>query len=98
MKGNFHARFLGGCERATARTYPVPLDHSTPFTMSTEQQIQKFADGEVYFWLEQDSSIMLKAASRHGDPVELTADGAREIAAALIATAQKLDSLDSPKT
>jgi hypothetical protein len=26
VKGNFHARFLGGCERATARTYPVPFD------------------------------------------------------------------------
>ena len=25
VKGNFHARFLGGCERATARTYPVRL-------------------------------------------------------------------------
>src|SRR6266576_2821131 len=25
VKGNFHARFLGGCERATAHTYPVPL-------------------------------------------------------------------------
>jgi len=66
--------------------------------MSTEQQVQKFADGEVYFWLEQDSSIMLKAASGHGDPVELTADDAREIAAALILAAQKLDALDSPKT
>ena len=25
MKGNFHARFLGGRERATARAYPVPI-------------------------------------------------------------------------
>ena len=23
VKGNFHARFLGGCERATAHAYPV---------------------------------------------------------------------------
>jgi hypothetical protein len=66
------------------------------FTMSNKQ-IQKFAGGEVYFWLEQDSSIHLKAVSAHGDPVELTADDAREIAAALIATAQRLDDLDSPK-
>jgi hypothetical protein len=27
VKGNFHARFLGGCERATARTYPVSSIH-----------------------------------------------------------------------
>ena len=65
--------------------------------MSTEQQIQRFADGEVYFWLEQQSSIHLKAASPHGDPVELTADEARAIASALIATAQKLDALDLPR-
>ena len=28
MKGNFHVRFLGGCGRATARTYPM---NSTSF-------------------------------------------------------------------
>jgi len=65
--------------------------------MSTEQQIQRFADGEVYFWLEQQSSIHLKAASPHGDAVELTAGEARAIASALIATAQKLDALDLPR-
>ena len=66
--------------------------------MSSKQQIQKFAGGDVYLWLEQDSSIQLKAASANGDPVELTVDEAREIASALIAAAQKLDALDSPKT
>ena len=66
--------------------------------MSSEQQVQKFAGGDVYFWLEQESSIHLKAVSGRSDPVELTADEAREIASALIATAQKLDALDSPKT
>jgi hypothetical protein len=65
--------------------------------MSNKRQIQKFAGGEVYFWLEQDSSIHLKAVSAHDDPVELTADEAREIASALISTAQKLDALDSSK-
>ena len=65
--------------------------------MDSKHQVQKFAAGEVYLWLEQDSSIHLKAASEHGDPVELTADEAREIASALIATAQKLDERDSPK-
>lgn len=64
--------------------------------MSSKQQVQKFAGGEVYFWLEQES-IHLKAASGHGDPVELTANEARQIGSALIAMAQKLDELDSPK-
>ena len=58
---------------------------------------QKFAGDEVCFWLEQESSIQLKAASGHGDPVELTSTEAREIASALIAMALKLDELDSPK-
>jgi len=65
--------------------------------MSIERQVQRFAGGDVFLWLEQESSIHLKAISGHGDPVELTADEAREIAAALIATAQKLDELGSPK-
>ena len=60
--------------------------------MSIESKVQKFAGGDVYFWLEQDSSIMLKATSK-GDPVELGADEVREIAAALIAMAQKLEAL-----
>ncbi len=64
--------------------------------MSTEKQLQEFAGGDVYFWLEQDSSIMLKATSK-GDPVELGAEEAREIGEALIVLAQKLEALDSPK-
>jgi len=64
--------------------------------MSSKQQVQKFAGGEVYFWFEQES-IHLKAASAHDDPVELTANEARQIGSALIAMAQKLDELDSPK-
>ena len=61
--------------------------------MSAEKQIQEFAEGNVCFWLEQDSSIMLKAASK-GDPVELEAKEAREIGEALIVMAQNLDSLE----
>jgi hypothetical protein len=58
--------------------------------MSTERHIQEFAGGEVCFWLEQESSIHLKAVSG-SDPVELTAR-------ALLATAERLEALDSPKT
>jgi hypothetical protein len=46
---------------------------------------------DVYCWLEQDSSIMLKAVTRFGDPVELSADESRAIAVALIALADRLD-------
>jgi hypothetical protein len=57
--------------------------------------IRKFADGDVYFWIEQESSIHIKAADKnYGDPVELTAIEARKIGEALIETAAELEKLD----
>jgi hypothetical protein len=50
-------------------------------------------ENEVYLWLEQDSSIMVKAASRFGDPVELTSNDARNFAKLLNEAADKLDLL-----
>ena len=47
---------------------------------------------DVYLWLEHDSSIMLKAITRFGDPVELTAEDARVIAASLLEMAGRLES------
>jgi hypothetical protein len=46
---------------------------------------------DVICWLEHDRSIMLKAVTGFGDPVELTADEARDIAAALLALADRLE-------
>lgn len=48
---------------------------------------------DVSCWLDQDSSIMLKAITSFGDPVELVADEARSIAAALLALADRLEPL-----
>ncbi|AMV25763.1 hypothetical protein VT84_15305 [Gemmata sp. SH-PL17] len=48
---------------------------------------------DVYCWLEAESSIMLKATTRFGDPVELTADEARAIAATLTTLAERLEPL-----
>ncbi len=48
---------------------------------------------DVYCWLEHESSIMLKAVTRFADPVELSADEARAIAAALVALADRLEAL-----
>lgn len=61
--------------------------------MSAEHQVQRFADGEVYFWIEQTSSIHLKAASPQGDPVELTAEEARKLVTALLEAAVQIDTL-----
>jgi len=47
---------------------------------------------EVICWIEQNSSIMLRAIVKgYNDPVELTSDEAREIAKKLIEMADKLD-------
>ena len=48
-------------------------------------------EGEVYLWVEQESSIMLKAVSNAGDPVELTSNDARNLAKFLNDAAEKLE-------
>ena len=49
---------------------------------------------DVYGWIEQGSSVMFKAVSRHGDPVELTTHEAREVAKALLQLADRLEAGD----
>ena len=61
-----------------------------------EKQYFKALEGwenEVHLWLEQDSSIMVKAVSEFGDPVEFTSKDARNLANLLIEAADKLDQL-----
>ena len=41
---------------------------------------QTFSDGEVYISLEDSGAVHLRAATAHGDPVELTSEEARAIA------------------
>ena len=49
-------------------------------------------EGDVYLWIEQDSSIMVKAADkRYGDPVELSSKDARRFANMLLESADELD-------
>ena len=54
----------------------------------------QYFEQEVYCWLEQKSSIMLKAISKYGDPVELSSKDARDLANILIEKANMLDELD----
>jgi hypothetical protein len=49
---------------------------------------------DVYGWVEQESSVMFKAVTQHGDPVELSAAEARQIAEALLELAAQLESMD----
>jgi hypothetical protein len=49
---------------------------------------------DVSAWVEQGSSIHLKAVTVSGDPVELTADKARAVAEALLRLAAALEASD----
>jgi hypothetical protein len=46
--------------------------------MVEKMNVTYLCDKNVYLWNEQDSSIMLKAITKHGDPVEMTANENRE--------------------
>jgi hypothetical protein len=57
--------------------------------VDTKNPINKFASGDVCFWIEQESSIHLKAVDKFSDPVELTEIEAREIAETLLKMANQ---------
>ena len=59
--------------------------------MPQDTDVVKFSNGEIYMWLEQGTSIQIKAVTSFGDPVELTASEARDVAQALLRLAQQLD-------
>jgi hypothetical protein len=46
--------------------------------------------GEVTLWIEQGTSIQLKAVTPHGDPVELSADEAEELGRLLLQLAEQI--------
>jgi hypothetical protein len=46
---------------------------------------------DVRIWLEQESSVHLRAVTPHGDPVELSPDEARRLASILLALADQAD-------
>jgi hypothetical protein len=47
--------------------------------------------GDVTLWVEQDSSIQLRAITGQGDPVELSPDEAGRVAHTLLACAERAD-------
>lgn len=65
----------------------MPIDHRSNDDPSG---ILRPAD-DVCGWVEQESSVMLKAATQSGDPVELTAAEARSVASALLQLADSLE-------
>jgi hypothetical protein len=65
-----------------------------PMAESLRDQIVHPAEG-VYAWVEQGSSIHLKAVTTAGDPVELSADEARAVADALLRLAACLEASEA---
>jgi hypothetical protein len=60
--------------------------------MNKNNEVLTFDGGNVYMWIEQNSSIMLKAAVKEfNDPVELTSEEARLIAKSILTLAEQLD-------
>ena len=48
-------------------------------------------NGNVYTWPEAGSSVMLKSVTKGGDPVELSAGEARELAEKLLVFAKRVE-------
>lgn len=52
-----------------------------------KEEVFSISSGEAYCWPEQESSVMLKAVTKYGDPVELSKEEAIELAGALLKAA-----------
>ena len=55
------------------------------------RKIIKFSDGEILIWVEHETSIMLKAITSYGDPVELGHNEARKLGETLIKMAAQIE-------
>lgn len=53
--------------------------------------ITRFSDGDIKLWVDPNGVIHLKAADSFGDPVEISAEDARELGQALVELADQLD-------
>lgn len=56
-----------------------------------DKEMVRISDGEIALWTDQNRAIHIKAISAYGDPVELTAEEAKELAAELLRLAANLE-------
>ncbi len=59
--------------------------------MTHDNEIITLANGDITLWLEQDSSIHIRAVSQRGDPVELNSEEAKELADRLLRLASTIE-------
>ena len=57
-----------------------------------EMVLHTLFGGDLVLWVEQSGSIMIKAKEPHGDPIELSRDEARSLAALLTLLADEISS------
>lgn len=69
----------------------IPTSRQSRSNMDEKDELVTLAGGEVAMWIEQDSSIHIKASSPHGDPVELNAEEARQRANELLRLAGRIE-------
>jgi len=55
--------------------------------MEDKNGIASFSNGEITVWIEQSSSVHIRAVSPHGDPVELSSEETKELALHLLRVA-----------
>ena len=60
-------------------------------TRDDEDRQVSLSHGEVRAWIEQGTSVHLRAVTREGDPVELSVNEVKRLAAALTALAARLE-------
>ena len=53
-------------------------------------KVVTFSQGDLCLWSEQESSIMIKALTKSGDPVELEPEEARDLGETLIRMAANI--------
>jgi hypothetical protein len=59
--------------------------------MDDKNGLISLSGGEVVLWLEDERAIHLKAVTFFGDPVELSAEEAKELAEALMRLAARAE-------
>ena len=53
--------------------------------------VHEFSNGEIKIWVENETSIHIKAITNFGDPVELNAEEAIELSALLKKLAKEIE-------
>jgi len=78
-----------GSSLTLGKERPSFVDHLKA-RMKEKKEVFSVSDGDAYFWVEQESSVMLKAVTGFGDPVELSKEEAIALANALLKAADEI--------